>query len=104
MQVRGYGCFIEWNAERWSRYGISPIWLCIKGPVRDGGWDRRSEATLRALAAAKIEFRPDAEWALVPLRLKLHAERDAVVEHAYAQILGAIKALPELPPAAASTP
>ncbi len=91
LQLKGYGCFLHFNAWHWSRWGESPLWLKIQGP----DW-KRSVQVLDAVAKANIVHHDFEEACIIPIMLPPGEEREVIMQKALAQLELVAKALPEI--------
>jgi hypothetical protein len=95
IRIRGNGCFLHFSAPYWAIHRETPIWLS----VTDHNFKRTAEMRA-ALAPLEREVPPrlvvdnDGQL-LVPLFLKIGAERDAVMQHLVVQIRQIVGLLPD---------
>ncbi len=94
LYLKGNGAFLAFNANNWSAFGQSPLWLDISGD----SWKRTtpSPAIKQALHAAGIQYWEQQRLVSVPIILPSAVERDGVVASAQRQLLRIIDALPEI--------
>ncbi len=94
LYLRGNGAFLAFNANNWSAFGQSPLWLDISGD----SWKRTtpSPAIKQALHAVDIRYWEQQRLVSVPITLPTGIERDGVIASAQQQLLRIIHALPEI--------
>ena len=85
MRIGGVGAFLMFDTKRWSELCVSPLWLRIEG------WDFKDKTLPReALSDYLVGDLPRAilhrDEFLIPIRVRLGVEKDAVVEHAVRQL------------------
>jgi hypothetical protein len=102
LRIHGYGCQLIFSAERWARFGISPIWFQVSAG------DRKSFDRLHGLIANTL---PDSAWLQtedqgrsvrlwMPIRLPEGREKDVVVAAVAGQVerVAAVLAPPQVAP------
>jgi hypothetical protein len=95
LRLRGHGAYLHFSAEKWMKWGVSPIWITISGPE----WKPLASIPelLRSLGYALHE---DGGCHLA-IPLLIGVERDAVVDNAFDQLVKIAGSLPEAAPGAA---
>jgi hypothetical protein len=89
ITLPGYGLGLFFSATYWDRFGGTPLWLTVKGVVADRGWVFSQESR-DALITLENDEPPRMfvikDECVVPLRLPVGVERDAVVENVVGQV------------------
>lgn len=96
--IRNYSCTIVYDSNRWYELSNNPIWLEVYGRR----WGSPKERLWAQNALGKLEFENpprlfiiEGEPALVPLKIKLGAEKKEVVESLHKEIMEIIDILDE---------
>jgi hypothetical protein len=91
LRARGHGAMLYFDAQQWGANGASPLWLALYGRELQPCTDEANY-----LRAAGITFHMHNGHCMVPIMLLEGAERDAVIDHAQAQVQRAMLAVPDL--------
>jgi hypothetical protein len=91
IRARGHCAMLYFDAQQWGAHGGSPLWLALYGRELQPCTDEPNY-----LRAAGITFHMHNGHCMVPIMLLEGAERDAVIDHAQAQVQRVMLAVPDL--------
>jgi hypothetical protein len=79
LLLHGHPANLFFHAPYWNKYGESPLWLSVWGPSQ-------SDKVRHALNRANIVYRDQNGGCIIPIRLLVGVEREAVIEAALGQL------------------
>lgn len=91
LRARGHCAMLYFDAQLWATHGQSPLWLALYGREFQPCTDEPDH-----LRAAGISFHMMNGHCMVSVMLLERAERDAVIDHALAQVRHVMRAVPDL--------